>query len=403
MWKLAARNLLRHKTRTALTLGAIALGSIGLILSGGFVEDIFVQLREATIHSQLGHLQLFKTGYYTLGRKAPYQYMIQKHQKTIAELRDLPHVVDVMARVNFSGLLSNGKTSYPIIGEGVDPEKEAKLSKYFIIKEGRQLDPKEAYGILLGEGVATALKLRLGDNATLLLNTPDGALNTLDFKVIGVFRTFSKDFDDRAARIPLVTASELLATKDVHSLIVALDSSDATDDVAKLLRQRIHADDFEIKTWYQLSDFYQKTVDLYKRHFGVLRLIILSMVLLSVANSVNMNVYDRTGEFGTLMALGNKKVNIFHIILAENVILGLSGAAIGTLVGIIAALAISAIGIPMPPMPNTKVPYTAYIKLVPVEVAFAFFVGFLASVLAATWPAQKVSRLPIVEALAKNF
>jgi putative ABC transport system permease protein len=403
MWKLAARNLLRHKTRTALTLGAIALGLVGLILSGGFVEDIFVQLREATIHSQLGHLQVYKAGYYALGRKAPYRYMIREPQKTVAEVRDLPHVIDVMPRVNFSGLISNGRTSYPIIGEGVDAEKEARLSKSMVMKEGRQLDAKEAYGILLGEGVATALNLRVGDNAALLLNTPEGALNTLDFKVMGVFRTFSKDFDDRAVRIPIAAASELLATNDVHSLVFSLDTSEATDEVATVLRHRLRADAFEIKTWYELSDFYQKTVDLYKRHFGVLRLIILGMVLLSVANSVNMNVYDRTGEFGTLMALGNNKAHIFRLVLAENVILGVTGAVAGTFVGTIAALTVSAIGIPMPPMPNTNVGYTAYIKLVPFELAFAFFVGLVASVLAAMWPARSVSRLPIVDALAKNF
>jgi putative ABC transport system permease protein len=402
MWKLAARNISRHKTRTALTLGAIVLGMVGLILTGGFVEDIFTQLREATIHSQLGHLQIYRAGYYTSGRRAPYKYMIQDPQKKIMELRELPHVVDVMPRVNFSGLLSNGRTSFPIIGEGVDPEKEAKLSKYIIIKEGRQLAPKDAYGILLGSGVATALNLRPGDDTTLLLNTPDGALNTLDFKVIGVFQTFSKEYDDRAVRIAFSTATELLATTAVHSLVFALDSSEATDDVAILLRQQLSPKEFELKTWYELSDFYQKTVELYKRHFGVLRLIILGMVLLSVANSVNMNIYERTGELGTLMAMGNRSAQVFRLVVAESVILGMTGGILGAAVGTVTALVISTIGIPMPPMPNTDFPYTAHIKLVPAELTFAFLIGLFASVLAAIWPAWRISRLPIVEALAKN-
>ncbi|HEY2918286.1 MAG TPA: FtsX-like permease family protein [Candidatus Binatia bacterium] len=402
MWKLASRNLLRHKSRTALTLGAIVLGIVGLILSGGFVADIFIQLREATIHSQLGHLQIYKAGYYTLGRRAPYKYMIQNPEQKIAEFRELPHVIDVMPRVNFSGLLSNGRTSFPIIGEGVDPGKEAKLSKYIIMKEGRQLEPKEAYGIMLGAGVATALKLHPGDHTTLLLNTPEGALNTLDFKVLGIFQTLSKDYDDRAVRIPLSAAWELLATNAVHSLVFALDSSMATEDVATLLRRQLPPKEFELKTWYELSDFYQKTVELYKRHFGALRLIILGMVLLSVANSVNMNIYERTGEFGTLMALGNRSGQVFRLVIAESVILGLSGGVIGSILGTVAALTISAIGIPMPPMPNTDIAYTAHIQLVPSELAFASLTGFFACILAAIWPARRASRLPVVEALARN-
>jgi putative ABC transport system permease protein len=41
----------------------------------------------------------------------------------------------------------------------------------------------------------------------------------------------------------------------------------------------------------QLSDFYEKTVLLYKQQFGILQLIILAMVILSVANVVNMSVF----------------------------------------------------------------------------------------------------------------
>lgn len=61
--RFALRNLARQKARTAMTLASIMFGVIGLILSGGFIEDIFVQLREVTIHSRLGHLQINAKGY----------------------------------------------------------------------------------------------------------------------------------------------------------------------------------------------------------------------------------------------------------------------------------------------------------------------------------------------------
>ena len=46
---------------------------------------------------------------------------------------------------------------------------------------------------------------------------------------------------------------------------------------------------FEIKTWLDLDDFYAKTVDLYKTHLAVLQFIILVVLLLGVANCVNMS------------------------------------------------------------------------------------------------------------------
>ncbi len=65
------------------------------------------------------------------------------------------------------------------------------------------------------------------------------------------------------------------------------------------------------------------------------------MVLLSVANSVNMAIYERVGEFGTLMALGNKQADIFRLVLMENILLGLLGATVGVLSGMVLAWAIS--------------------------------------------------------------
>ena len=41
---LALRNIFRQKTRSAATLIAITVGVAGLILAGGFVQDIFIQL-----------------------------------------------------------------------------------------------------------------------------------------------------------------------------------------------------------------------------------------------------------------------------------------------------------------------------------------------------------------------
>lgn len=116
MIRLAIRNVFRHKARTSLTLAAIVFGVTGLILGGGFVEDVFVQLREATIHSQLGHLQVNRAGYSTVGRTNPYRYMMEDGGATSAALRSIPHVTDVLQRVQFSGLLSTDRTDLPIIG-----------------------------------------------------------------------------------------------------------------------------------------------------------------------------------------------------------------------------------------------------------------------------------------------
>ena len=75
--RLALRNLARQRMRTGVTLAAIAFGVAALIVTGGFVEDIFIQLGEALIHSQSGHLQVAERGYFEGGTRTPERFQIR--------------------------------------------------------------------------------------------------------------------------------------------------------------------------------------------------------------------------------------------------------------------------------------------------------------------------------------
>ncbi len=354
MFKLALRNVFRQKSHTAMTLAAIIGGVAGLILAGGWVNDIFVELSEALIHSQSGHLQVYKKGFFAEGTRAPEKYLIEAPHAAKQRIAAEPDVANVMARLNFSGLLNNGRSDLPIIGEGVEAGQEAVLGSSVSIIAGRQLDDKDAFGVILGHGVAQGLKLKPGDHVTLLANALEGALNSIDLEVIGVFQSFSNDYDARAVKIPLAAAQELLGTGGVNALVISLNKTEDTDRVAARLKEQLGALDLEVKTWVELNDFYEKTVELYKGQFGVLQLIILVMVLLSVANSVNMSIFERTGEFGTMMAFGNRSSQVFRLIVVESVLLGVIGSCFGLALGVALALAISAVGIPMPPPPNAN-------------------------------------------------
>lgn len=403
MWKLALRNVLRHKARTGMTLLAIIAGVVGLILSGGFVHDIFAQLGEVLIHSQSGHMQVAKAGYFERGARSPEKYLIEDSETPRRSMTENPAVEDVLGRLYFAGLLNNGRSDLPIIGEGVEPEREARLGSGMVITGGRRLREGDEFGMMLGHGLAHALKLTPGNWVNLVVNTPDGALNSLEFQVIGTFQTFSKDYDAHAVRIPLAAAQDLLATTGINTLVVSLKRTEDTQLIAGSLEKTFSQSGFEVNTWLKLNDFYAKTVEMYDVQFGVLRIIILLMVLLSVVNSVNMSVFERVGEFGTMMALGNRSSRVIELIIMENAIVGLVGALSGVILGMLLALVISAVGIPMPPPPNADLTYVAHIRIVPTVVIGAFAVGLIATILAAFPPALRVRRIPIVDALRQSI
>lgn len=396
---LALRSIFRQKARSAATLIAISVGVAGLILAGGFVQDIFIQLGEAIIHAQTGHLQITKQGYREGKTRAPEAFLIENPDQVKVSAGKTAGVEKVFARLNFSGVINNGKRDLGIIGEGIEPAAEGQVSTYLRYVQGRPLTDKDVDGIVVGQGVAKSLGLKIGDRVNLVISLAQGAVNTLDFELLGVFQSFSKEFDARAVRIPLPAAHELMDTQGAHVLVVMLQRTEDTEAVATALEGQLGARGFEVARWNKLSDFYEKAVDLYDRQFGVLRLIILLMVLLSVANSVNMTIFERTREFGTMIALGTRPTSVFRTVLTESVLIGLIGALLGMVIGCLLSLGISSIGIPMPPPPNANLGYTAEIRLVPWQVISSGLIGFVATVLASIRPARRVSKLDVVESL----
>ena len=400
MLKLAMRNMARQRARTAITLAGIALGVASLVLCGGFVADILLQLRERTIHSQLGHLQIYKQGLHASGGHHPLDYLIEDVDAVGRELAALPGLAVYGQRLAFPGLISNGRAELPILAEGVEPGPEAQIGSAFSILAGRPLTTHDRFGVIVGEGLAKSMKLEPGDRVNLVTSTREGAANTLDFEIVGVARSLSKEYDARSVRLPLQAAQELTDVAGASAFVVLLARTEDTGRARAMLGSRLPPG-LEVKTWHELDDFYKNTAALYERQFGFLQGVILVMVLLGVANSMNMTLHERTAEFGIMRALGRTGREVFLLAIAEAALLGAIGALAGVIAGAALAWLISAIGIPMAPPPNSESGFHARIQVVPVVLAAAFALGLLAAVCGSLVPARHVTRVPLSDALRR--
>ena len=107
---IALRNLVRQRTRALLTLASVGVGVVSLILAAGFIADILFQLRAATIRSQLGHFQVFASGYVGAGRRELLAHTLVSPREAIAVLCAIPGVVAVGARRSFPGVRTRRAT-----------------------------------------------------------------------------------------------------------------------------------------------------------------------------------------------------------------------------------------------------------------------------------------------------
>nr|WP_319393007.1 FtsX-like permease family protein [uncultured Desulfobacter sp.] len=406
--KLALRNVFRNRIRSLITLAAIAFGGVSIIIAGGFFEDTFMQMREGVIHSHLGHIQIYKEGYNDHGSSAPFDYLIEDPEDITGELTAIEHVKLITPRISFSGMISTGDNTVAVFCQGIDPEGELILNKIDTIKSsdtglaiqsGANLVKGDEFEVILGRGLAKNIGAKPGDSLVLLTNTVGGSLNAFDLNVKGIFYTASKEFDDRALRLPMHIAQQLIRTKGIQTLVVLLDRTENTQTVKQQVLKTIKGMGLEIKTWNQLADFYNKTVELYGRQFFVLKLIITIIVILSIFNTINMAIWERTREIGTIMAMGYKKTDILKLFLTEGLILGFFGGIAGIAMGAGLAWGISFIGIPMPPPPGATVGWTAFIKVVPALLISSMVISVSAALVSSFYPAFKASNLNITDAL----
>lgn len=401
-FRIACRNLLRNRRRTIVAILTVAGGITAYLQAGGFIAWNLLQMREATIHSQLGHLQIVRPGYFEKGIADPYSYLLPPAPSWQKKAGEIPGTLTLTPRLAFSGLVSRGDATVAFLGEGVDPQGERPVSSRIGILTGNDLARTDEKAVLLGEGLAASLDVKAGDTVVLLVTAANGSPNAVEVKVAGIFGTSSKDFDDHALRLPIAVARKLMRVDGATSWVFLLDSTEKTDQGAQSLKSILPTTEFEVVPWTELADFYNKTVVLFSKQVNVVKFIIGLIIVLTISNTQMMSVMERTTEIGTSLAIGLKRSAILRLFIIEGGLIGILGGALGVALGYSLAVGISAVGIPMPPAPGMAHGYLSEILVTPSLAANALTLAFITTLLASIAPSWKASRLCIVDALRSN-
>jgi len=395
----AFRNVTRQFRRSLFGISAVTFGVVALTLAAGFIEWRFWATREGTIQTGLGHVHVMRPGYLDGGQADPLKYLLPKDSPLVGAISAYPTVRTLAPRLAFSGLVSRGEATITFLGEGVSPEPELIVNRVLTISAGENLSNDDPRGILLGRGLAENLGVKIGEKVVLLANTQRGGVNAIECTVRGLFSTASKAYDDAALRVPLPVAQQLTRVSGTHRWVLVLDETENTEATVNALRQQFPDSGLEFVPWYDLADFYNKVVALLSTQIGVVKFIIAIIIVLSIANTMMMNVLERTSEIGTSLAVGRSQMQILRQFVFEGVTIGVIGSVLGLLLGWSLATLISWVGIPMPPPPGSSQGYSGKILFTGWMALNAFFLAVGTALLASLYPAWKASRMEIVEAL----
>jgi putative ABC transport system permease protein len=404
-FKLGFRNLFRQKRRTAISLAVVIFGAVSLLLALGHSRYIDWGLRESTIHSETGHLQVFNVDYFRREEKTALEFGLNAQAEIRRELDRLPEVSLVLARIDLMGLLSNGDKSVACIGQGLEPDREMRLRGMFRMS-GKPFDAflahrGDPYVIALGRRLAESLTAKDGDYLTFMTTTATGALNALDLKVIGTFRSASSEYEERAVMIPLPTAQELMRTSKVKNLVVTLKSTDRTDALFDKISEVARRKGYPVvlKKWHERAAYYKQVKQFYSELTGFLSAILIIMVFFATSNTIMMSVAERTREIGTLLSLGTTRGQTLKTLFFEGALIGSLGGLLGCALAYGASTLINSFNIMLAPAPGMT---TGYPLMIRNEMGFYFpvFAAFVAvAMLSAVLPALRITRLKIVDAL----
>lgn len=402
--KFAFLNLFRHKRRSFSTIVAIVLGGVSIFLYGGFIDYSFWILKEQTIRTNIGHVQIYNQNYFETSNKN--KSLIENYTQLKQAILETPELAEnistLSGQLEFTGVISQyeNETSSYFSGLGIEALPALKLGSFDKIISGSDLSRIRADEITLGSGLAKTLNTKYDDWLDAMVVNTRGGQGALSLKVRGIFASGIKDYDDVAMKLPLATAQRIMGTDGVSKVLILLKDDDSAAFAAKL-RQFIarHQLPLIVKEWKEVSLFYQQVEGLLSGIYFFIKLIVALIVIFMISNAMTMNIIERTREITTLRAIGLKPLRVTRLFFLEGIFVGITGAIGSLTLGLIIASVINLYGIEMPPSPGQTTGYTTFIKTnSPSLIWITLVLPILTATGASILPALRASRLNISDA-----
>lgn len=397
IFRLAFRNLFRNVRRTIAVLLTVGLGAGALFCFQGFIHGVLSDYRDSTIRAHYGNGQINTKGYRDTVHQKPWRHWVNNWSELENFLIQQEGVDFVFPRLSLHAMLVNNKISVTGQGQGIQAEKESQFFNTLRIEEGEAL-LNQPNGIMLGKGLARSLKVNPGQEVTLYTKATNGRIKKAKLQVTGIFTTGNRDFDNRAFRIQLSKAQEMLATQAIETLSLGLSDHDYWDQIAQNVQNAFPF--LEAASFAELDKaYYQNSVDWLKAQFHVVQVIILSIVLLGIFNTVSASILERKQEIGNLRANGESRWDIIKLIFCEAIFLGALGSALGLGITYMVSKGFFENGILMPPGPGSTRPFYLIFSFT-WEMTFSTMgMSIISAIIASFLAGIKIARMPIAKAL----
>ncbi|MFM2134674.1 MAG: hypothetical protein RL021_74 [Bacteroidota bacterium] len=406
---IAMTHLLSKKRQTIVAMLGVTFGSMIFIFQAGLMtgfQSTFIDQTintTANIHiynepdrdrpSLLEHFGLDSGRYVVVNNQKPKDELnkIRNGYQIISQLERHPDVEGVSPFLGSQAILRAGIVQFGGRIAGIDVEKEDvvfHVSDYMIQGDLRRLSTLNN-AIILGEGLADNLGVKLNDNVTLI--APNGT--TLDMKVVGINRTGLTELDRSRAYISIRNAQTLLGVDNsyITDINVKLKDIDKAQSLAAEFKERFG---YKAEDWKTAN---ANIFGVFKIQNMVTTLIIASILIVSgfgIFNILMMIIYEKMTDIAILKAIGYKNRDIKTLFITESLTIGIAGGLLGLLAGFILTRIVGSI--PLNIKGFVSMEYLQF-NSSPLFYVIAFSFALVATALAGYFPARKAASVDPVD------
>ena len=403
MFFLAWRQLMARKKQTFLILLGISFGTLLFVsISGvqlGMRQYVYEQLLNNTAHVLISGSdriidaksvteQLYPEGE-VIWKSAPAgkrrDSQLQNYQGWVQQLQLDQDVIDYSPRLHASAFINSGQFTATVGLLGVYPDRQMRVTqieKY--MREGSFSAIKNGgHNIIIGTGVAFKLGVKVGN----FINVTSGKSLVRPYKVVGLIHFGNKQADDSVAYAHIQSVQSLIKSPGkVSEIAVAL--FDINKSKEKSADWKLRSSD-KVEDWKEANKAFMEMIQVqdFSRYFITTSILIVAAF--GIYNVLTIMINQKRKEIAILRAIGYPPQRILELILYQGLVLGMSGGALGLVLGFLLCLWFGSIdfGFEIGGSHNLLISYDISIYVT------AFITANVASIIASYIPAWEASKM----------
>lgn len=381
---------------------AIAIGLTGGIFFVGIMNGMVAQQVSNAINNEISDIQIHQPEFED---NMNLRNLIDDVDKKVDVILQQKEVTCVSYRTKTTAMAGTATTGAGVILHGIVPESEKKVTTIGnSLVEGTYFEKKsKTPSIVIGQKLSHKLKAGIGNKIVITLQTMDGEMSYLLFRVEGIYKTTDTRFDEAMVFVNSDDLNPLLGIQptQANEITIRTTSNKAAFEVADMLKAEFPG--LSVKSWKEIEPMLIIMLTVMDQYgYWIISIILLALIF-GIINTMLMVILERQREIGMLMAIGMNKVRIFSMILTETTLLSLTGGFIGLISSMILMGILGKTGLNFSYWAEgmEAIGYSAFVYPV---VTTSFYTGItilviLTAIIASIWPTRKALKLNPAEAV----